>query len=70
MPAALAILLYELLNFEPSVFQEVTESLVAGPGFWSVNRPYHFDCDLGGVQTGPSTNLLPQNFVMGSLPLM
>ena len=48
MPGALAILLHELLSFEASVLHDVSESLVAGPGFWSVNRPYHFDCDLGG----------------------
>ena len=48
MPAALAILLYELLSFEASVLHEVTESLVVGPAFWSVNRLYHLDWDLGG----------------------
>ena len=43
MPSALAILLYELLSFEASVLHEVTLSLVAEPGFWLVNRPYHSD---------------------------
>ena len=48
MPAALAILLYELLSLEASVLHDITESLVAAGDFWSLNNPYHFDWDLGG----------------------